>query len=211
MRQFLFCLAVAAFCLLPARRASAGPILATSGGYDFSATPAATMGWAFETGASPLTVVALDDYMPNFSSTQVRLYDDSLNILASATVSNTDPAETAGLTWYSHAITPITLAANTKYYIAADLQLGYYTRDETSYPSLTNGVTYLGGVDEYGTGLTPTSDVNGGGFSPGYFGPNFDVGSPLSTVPEPSGFTLAGIAFAALFGYAWRRRKRPAT
>ncbi len=212
-----------AIVLLLTQAALADPILTTSGGPqppEAGLTGDATIGWAFETGASPITVVALDSLIltqtalfgegPNVGATTVRLYDGLGNIIASATVSTADPMETAGLSYYAHGITPVTLAANNTYYIAEDYQVGYLYALPTITPSMTNGATYVGGVSEWGIGGMPTDNL----LDPNrtdvflYFGPNFDAAP--SAVPEPSTMTVVGVAAITGLGYfGWRRRISP--
>lgn len=185
--------------LLLAIPVQASPILTTTGGIPSSGSPA-TLGWKFQTGSSALSVTALDARInTGYSSTQVRLYDSASTILGSATVSTTDPTETAGLTWNSHAVTPFTLSANTVYYIVEDIPQNMVDLVFTSTPSMGDGVTYLNGVSTHPTGGTPTGDSAGGALNPSYFGPNFDA---IVVTPEPSSF------FVAVLGMSILLRKR---
>ena len=62
-----------------------------------------------------ITVVALDAYAVNAAGNQVRLYDSTGTTLASATVLPTDPIEGSPTQFFSHAITPLSLAAGRTY------------------------------------------------------------------------------------------------
>ena len=81
-------------------------------GVDFSA------GWEFTTNQA-IAVNALDAYDPTGTGS-VRLYNSVGTVLASATVTASDPTEGTPILFYSHAIAPVTLAANTSYFIAQD-------------------------------------------------------------------------------------------
>lgn len=138
----------------------------------------------------------------------MRLYDGLGNVLASATITTSDPQEGSPVPFYSQAITPVLLAANTTYYIAED-----WAATTTGYGLVTglttnSAITYDGAVSAFGQGNDPTTDINGGSDNPAYFGPNFDIST--ASVPEPS--TLVG-GITALTGSlicAWRCRKRAA-
>jgi hypothetical protein len=184
--------------------ASADPVLefsggssATSGGDDL------TVGWAFTT-TTAISVTALDAFDPSGDGF-VQLYDGSANVLASATVATSDPTEGNPTAFHSAAITPVTLAANTTYYIAEDV----VAVDTTSFlvmtgtPTTSSLITYGGSVSDAGLRETPTTDVNNGNIlDPAYFGPDFDA----VAAPEPASLTLLGFGLAGLG--AIRRRKR---
>src|SRR5262249_45759842 len=108
---------------------------------------------------------------------------------------------------HSHALgSSVVLAANTTYYIAADLVIGqsYYSR--ATGLSTIGGISYVKGVIGLGTGGKPTSDpFNGGSQDPAYYGPNFEV--PGAPAPEPSTLVPGGLAVVFGLGCAWRRRK----
>ncbi|MBV9124132.1 MAG: hypothetical protein JO112_12300 [Planctomycetes bacterium] len=191
--------------LVPAA-AHASPALTTTSTGNTTTFGSGSVGWAFTTGPTSVTVIALDAILQGQSSANVRLYDSSGTTLTSATVTTADPTETAGLTWYSQSITPFTLAANTTYYIAQDVT-GGTVYIKTSTPTMTNGMTYIGGVaTNFGTGQNPTSDVARGGNDPAYFGPNFD---PMAPVPEPSVYAMITACGAALGSLRLWRRLRP--
>jgi hypothetical protein len=181
--------------------------------------PAATVGWAFTTPSTPVTVTALDAILNNgVTATTVRIYNGSGTILATTTVSTSDPTETAGLTWFSHAISPVTLPTNTTLYIAEDAPTGLFYSVGTSTPVMSNGLGYgapggaviVRGVSTSVTGGTPTTDFLGSNvLNPSYFGPNFDLGTAV--VPEPSTLISGGTAVLVGLVIAWRRHRARAT
>jgi hypothetical protein len=174
-----------------------------------------TFGWKFTTNQA-IIVTALDVFDPTGSvevvpgTGNVRLYNGSGTILAHATVTASDPLEGSPVPFHSHAITPVTLAANQTYYIAQGIRANttqFYVR--TSTPTTSPLITYNGEVatsSGIGMSATPTSDAFGGGLSPGIFGPNFDAVA-AQVVPEPSTMLQAAIASLLGLGYAWRRRQ----
>jgi hypothetical protein len=188
-----------------AATASADPVLeftggssSTSGGGDI------TVGWAFTT-TTAISVTALDAFDPTGDGF-VQLYDGSANVLASATVTTSDSTEGSPTSFFSAAITPVTLAANTTYYIAEDVvaTAGTSFLVWTGAPTTSSLITYGGSVSDNGLAATPTTDVvNSGGLDPAYFGPNFDAAAVL---PEPASLTLFGLGLAGL-GFT-RRHKR---
>ena len=81
-----------------------------------------TFGYSFTIGNSALTIDALALFAAAFPDPQtVRLWKDgtSTNVV-SATILPTDPTTTTGHYYRYHAITPVTLQANTTYDIAYD-------------------------------------------------------------------------------------------
>jgi len=160
--------------------AAAVPVLNfTSGTQSTFGTFTGGVGWSFSTNQS-ITVTALDTWMLTSGPTStvtVRLYDSALNILASASVGASDPLTGSPNQFYSHAITPVVLAAGTTYYIAQDVsQIAINVVGLSTDPR----IVYLGGLRDAST-VTPLSNALGGSVLPAYFGPNFEIAS----VPEP--------------------------
>ena len=149
--------------LTAGQRAGAGPVLEFSTGTVAVFTGGDTSGgWSFTTNQA-ITVVALDAYEPN-SGNDVRLYDGNGTVLASAIVLPTDPTGGSPIPFYTHAITPVTLAAGQTYYIAEDFPANinqfYYNTDT---PVTDPAITYGAGVfSTAGLGQDPTTDAFGG-------------------------------------------------
>ncbi len=136
----------------------------------------------------------------------MRLYNASGTVLASATVTFSDKQEGSPAAFYSQAISPVSLAADTTYYIAQDFSAFSNSAFSTHLDFLVTGlttdaaITFDGEVAAVGLGTNPTTDATGGGYNPAFFGPNFDI-----AVPEPS--TLLLLA-AGLGGLSMLRSKR---
>lgn len=112
---------VAVVSLLPFGAASAGPVLEFSPGSLRPGEEPGTAGWSFTTNRA-VTVTALDAFDPTGAGTAgaVRLYTAGGTVLASTTVTTSDPQEGSPVSFYSHAISPVSLLANTTYFIAED-------------------------------------------------------------------------------------------
>jgi PEP-CTERM motif len=158
-------------------------------------------GFSFKTNQS-VTIDALADFSPLSTGSNVRLYNGQGTVLASATIFSSDPTDG---TFYFHAITPITLSASSTYYIAADVVTGQLAEYSVTGLTTNPGISFGAAVETDGLGNNPTSDLQGGAFNPGYFGPSFEIRA--SAVPEPSGFALLGIGIIALLKYGRSRRK----
>jgi hypothetical protein len=197
-------IATAVLALAFAASANADPVLEFSGGTtSFSGGGDETTGWSFTTN-SAISVTALDAFDPTGNGL-VQLYDANSNILASVNVTSGDPTEGSPTSFFSAAITPVTLAANTTYFIAEDDVAADFTTAMvlTDTPTTSALITYVGGVGGPGLGSTWTTDtLNSGGLDPSYFGPDFDA----VAAPEPASLTLLGFGMAGLA--ALRRRKR---
>jgi hypothetical protein len=159
-------------------------------------------GWAFTTNQA-ITVTALDAFDPSGTGS-VRLYNAADTLLASATVTTADPIEGSPTLFYSQAITPVNLAADTTYFLAQDMSANVTTFQAAVSGLSTNpAITYDGAVSAFGLSQDPISDnVFSGSANPGFFGPNFDMGSQAPGTPEPgtlalfSGLTVTGLGFA---------------
>ena len=206
MRRFLM---AAAFGFLAPAAIQAGIILEYTSETNGSAISNLSAGWSFTTNQA-ITVTALDaSTAGGLSSYNVRLYNAAQVLQASTTVLNTDPVEgTAPARFYSHAITPVTLLADTTYFISMDFPTGTAAQFEvgglTTDPSITYGAAVL---TNSGLGQDPITDMDNGQDNPGDFGPNFDIGT---AVPEPSSIILLGLFVGVIGCGAWMRRRRGA-
>ena len=207
MRRFVL---AAAFGFLASGAAKAGIVLEyTSANTDSSA--GYTLGWSFTT-TQAVSVTALDVWSGSSiggqTSFNVRLYNSAGTTLRSATVLNTDPIEGAPTTFYTHAVTPLALAASTTYYIAMDEDPTFtnatFVQEGASGLTTNSGITYGSAVAALGFGTNPTSLIVTNPTNPAWFGPNFDVAS----VPEPSSMILLVLAVGGVGFTASMRRRR---
>lgn len=192
---------IAALVTVAASNSPHAAVLSYTGGFQAGTRGAnATVGWSFKTNES-VTVTALDSQSLGAGSHgMVRLYDAAGDILASAMLSFTDPTETVGSAVYHRvSIAPITLLANTKYFITNDIGAGTQFRGFVASVTTDPAITYLGPVSSEGQGGTPTGNTRN--FETGDFGPNFDIRS----VPEPAGI---GALLVGLAGLGFTRPRR---
>ncbi len=129
----------------------------------------ASVGWSFTTKAA-ISITALDAFNVAAAGSQVRLYNSGGSTLASATVLNNDPIVGAPTSFFSHAISPVPLAAGT-YFIAEDIVSSIPFQASASGLTTDPAITYGAGVSAVGFGLKPTTDFFGSPLNPGYFGP----------------------------------------
>ena len=158
-------------------------------------------GFSFTTNES-ITIDALADFSPLVGGSDVRLYDEAGNVLASAMVSSSDPTDG---TFKFHQITAVTLAASTTYYIAADVVNGQLAEYSVTGLTTDPGISFGAAVEAYNLGQNPTSDLQGGAFNPGYFGPSFEIRPAV--VPEPATVVMLGLGTLVVLGCGRSRRK----
>ncbi len=166
-----------------------------------------TFGFSFTTG-SAVTVADLDYLTPGTGGRAVRLYDAAGTTLASAIVLATDPKEsTGGFTYNVHALAkPLTLAANTMYFVAGDSVFGDVIPYSVTGLTIAGGITYDAGVSRGGYG-NPTSDVASATLNPAFFTVNFDL-APAVATPEPSTLAMVAAGVPVLLGLGYRRYRR---
>ena len=176
-----------------------------------SAAPAgfdASAGWSFTTNEK-ISVTALDAFDPNGDGAAgtVRLYNASGTVLASAKVTTADPKEGSPIMFFSAKLSkPLVLAAMTTYFIAEDLGTATTANGNVSGLTTSSAIKYDGEVAAMGQGQNPTTDAPGGMFSPGIFGPNFDVTLGASAVPEPATWAMMILGFLGVGYFGYRRR-----
>lgn len=205
-RRLAICIAAVSGWLV-AVPAHAGLALEFTSGNPVHFTGAnAAVGWSFTTKQA-LSVTTLDAFDPG-SGLQVRLYDGSGTTLASATILATDPTVGSPISFHSHAIAPVTLLANTTYYIAQDTTPSATFYIQVSGLTTDSSITYDGGVVG-SEGQNPTKDSPNGinYYTPDYFGPNFNIGPAAISTPEPSTLVLA-VSGALCFLVCSHRRCR---
>jgi Domain of unknown function (DUF4082)/PEP-CTERM motif len=164
-------------------------------------------GWSF-TATERIRVTALDAFDPTGAGAgTVRLYTAKGTVLASAKVTTKDPQDGSPIKFYSAALkTPLVLAAGT-YFIAEDLAATTIANGTVSGLTTTTGIKYLVEVAAAGQGKDPTTDATMGMFSPGIFGPNFEVGAVGAAVPEPATWAMMLLGFG-LLGFGGARLSR---
>jgi len=196
-----------ALCATDARADTLG--FTAPGGSIATQTPngAVDLGMVF-TANSTFSVDALGIYdLSNLTgSEQVGLYNSSGTLLASATVTLTDPV-TNGYLFQS--ITPVTLTAGSTYTV--DAYVGSNPWAIGPAPTTPSSVTFKYNDYLYSGGLAfPTTT---GGAGPAYYGPNFEIGTgnpDPPPVPEPSGFAFVTLAVLAGCLYLRKQRSMPA-
>ena len=168
---------------------------------------AASAGWSF-TATEKITVTALDAYDPKGAGAgTVRLYTAS-KLLASATVTTSDPQDGSPIKFYSAKLkTSLVLTPGT-YFIAEDLATTTIANGTVSGLATTSGIKYLVEVAAAGQGKDPTTDATMGMFTPGIFGPNFEVGKVGAAVPEPATWAMLLVGFAGLGFVGYRQTRR---
>ena len=156
------------------------------------------LGYEFQVN-SPVTVTGLADFEPTAGGNAVGLWDASRNLLATATVSSSDPS--LGNGFFNYAPVPSMTLAPGIYYVGAELDGldgsdAPYTWDAgglTTIPQISDMIPAYG----FGSGLTFPENPDGGATF-AYFGGNVVVDG---TDPTPDGGTtilLLGLAFIGL-------------
>src|SRR5579864_168105 len=178
----IFSYGVAAFILIMFGLDARADIVAftSPGGLitDYSPNVPVNLGLVF-TANSTFPVDALGIYYQSFLTApeQVGLYDSSGNLLASATVTLSDPLVSGYL---FHSITPVSLTAGHTYTVDAFVGNNPWAYGPVP---ITSNVTYKYNDYVYGSSLAfPTLT---GGTGAAYYGPNFEIAANTDPVPEP--------------------------
>jgi hypothetical protein len=193
-----FALLLAATPWLPARANIAADF---TGGSGYIRGTFANLGWQFDlTNGDVVGALGVFDYLGDglTDSHQVGLWDSGGNLLASVTITNSDPLTASGSAlggWRFAAITPVTLAPGTYivgafYPTAADPFLGGVSNLTTASDIVYDVGTFTHGVIT--TFSVPDQDL-GAPFNPGIFGPNLEL------IPEPSGYLMLAMGFGILW------------
>ena len=197
-------LVLALFGAMAALDAKADTVAFTSPGgltTDWGADNPVNIGLVF-TVNSTFSVDALGIYDQSFLTgpEQVGLYNSSGTLLASATVTLSDPLVSGYL---FQSITPITLNAGSTYTV--DAYVGNNPWALGPAPTTASNITLDNTEYLYGNSLEfPT---NGPGVA-GYYGPNFEIQTNSDpVVPEPRGIGIL-MTLAALAGCLYWRKDR---
>ena len=182
--------ALSLLLIAPAAMAIPGSAVNFTGGTISPTGANVSAGFSFTTNQA-VTIDALADFSPLATGSNVRLYDGLGTVLASTTVTSADPTDG---TFRFHVISPVTLAASTTYYVAADIVVSQLSEYSVTGLTTNPAISFGAAVESLGLGMKPTSDLQGGAFNPGYFGPSFEI----SAVPEPSGLALFGLGVGAI-------------
>jgi len=157
-----------------------------------------TLGFSF-TLSRASTISALGFWIPaNLTSNRVAIWDLSGNVLTSATVNATDPAQ--GDYRYSP-IAPLSLGAG-EYVIGGELQSGGMFPFDLTGVTTAGGYTWTGHRENVNPGFNfPSPEVGLGNQSAALV--NFSV----SAVPEPATWAMMLIGFGGV-GMVIRRRRK---
>ena len=150
-----------------------------------------SLGWRFQANSN-LRVTALgfyDDLRNGLTAShEVGIFDyDNCQLLATATVSPSDPLEGSGFFRY-HSITPVTLSAGHNYYVAGLTNDGDRYAISVSTMTPNSAINYWGFVIFGNTQETTTLRCPNGASAEGFkgdYGPNFKFGDSVA-VPTPS-------------------------
>lgn len=201
--SYITALVLALFGALGAHNARADTVAITSpGGLTTNVNPndPVNLGLVF-TANSNFSVDALGIYDESglTGSEQVGLYNSSGTLLASATVSLSDPVVDGYL---FQSITAVALTAGQTYTVVANVGNNPWAYGPAP---TTTGVTFTGADYLYGSSLALPTMASG---VPAYYGPSFEIAA-TDPVPEPSNFGF--LVTAALLAVFVSKRKQRQT
>jgi Domain of unknown function (DUF4082) len=170
-----------------------------------------TLGYTFTVGIQSFIINALGFYDwglqhgSGFADTAVPvgLWDSSGNLLASTTVPLNGTV--VGDFRYELISSPLTLAADTTYYLGAFYASGAMDMTPLEDTGATTDPDIILGDGAFSTASTLTfPDFTSSGFDEGFFGPNATY---LQTAPEPPVYAIVSIMGGLLGFFCWRRKR----